>query len=196
MEIGYVAWGIGILVGIAVAAAEENSSLAGVTAVIITIVSLLGGKYAAVELAVQDIQAEFGNVAADSSDLDFEVTDEALQAFLSDKIGEQREAAGKVIQWPEVADDEESVAASYPEDIWEEAGKQLSGKSDDEKESLREEYKKRIQEWAKEFGQALADSARKEGFIDSFSMFDLLFFGLAVATAWGIASRDEGGEAA
>jgi hypothetical protein len=196
MEIGYIAWGIGILVGIAVAATGENSSLAGVTAVLITIVSLLGGKYAAVELAVQDMQAEMGDSLTDDFGADLEITDEGLQSFLAEKIAEKREADGEAIEWPEVADEEESAGAAFPEDIWAEAGKQLSKKTDDEKDSLREERKEQIKAWAENFGQALADAAREEGFIASFSMFDLLFFGLAVATAWKIASRDEEGEAA
>ncbi|NOZ39633.1 MAG: hypothetical protein GXP24_05340, partial [Planctomycetes bacterium] len=40
LEIGYIAWGIGGLVGVAVAATGKNTTLAGVVAVLITIASL------------------------------------------------------------------------------------------------------------------------------------------------------------
>ena len=191
VEIGYIAWGIGILVGVAVAATGQNSALAGVAAVVITVLSLVAGKYAAVELAVQDLQAEMEGMTAEWSDPDADVDDEALQSFLANQIAEQREAAGEEIQWPEVSDDEESVAASYPPDIWKEAGGELSSKSDEEKAQLREQYVANAKQLAEMLGQAIANSVREEGFFASFGTLDFVFFGLAIVTAWGIASREE-----
>lgn len=37
---------------------------------------------------------------------------------------------------------------------------------------------------------AATNEVRSEGFLESFGMMDLLFFGLGVATAWGIAGKN------
>jgi hypothetical protein len=196
IETGFIAWGIGFLVGLAIAVTGENSSLAGVTAVTITIVSLLGGKYASMELSVQSMRSDLSAVRAQTLDPDAEVTDDALQSHLSRKIAEKREASGENILWPEPTNNEQDASASFPEDIWREAGEQLRGKTEDEKEKLRIEINNNVREWAENFEQLLAEGARENWLSSSFSMYDIVFFGLAVATAWRIASRDEEGEAA
>ena len=192
IEIGYIAWGIGLVVGIAVAAAGENGPLAGITAVAITILSILGGKFATVEMSIQEVQAELENWEQEQSFSADEVSDDVLQGMLADIIAEQREAAGQPVQWPEYDENEESVEAAYPAEIWSKAGEQLATKTDEEKSQLRQQHVDRVKEWAKELGQNLANDWREEGFIASFGAMDLLFFGLAVFTAWGVASRDEG----
>lgn len=191
IEIGYIAWGIGGLVGVAVAAAGKNSAHAGVVAVVITIVSILGGKYAAVELGVQEMEAELQALADQQLASANDITDEALQSTLADNIAKQREEGGQEIVWPEVADDDQPAEAYYPADIWKEAGTQLRGKSEEEKAQLREERLEMAKEWADQVSRAMADAAREEGFVASFSPYDFLFFGLAVFTAWGISSREE-----
>ena len=191
VEIGYIAWGIGLVVGIAVAAAGENGPLAGVTAVAITILSIVGGKYATVEMSIQEAQAQLQNWDEEQAFSADEVSDEVIQGILADAIAEQREADGESVEWPEYDEDEDSVEATYPADIWKEAGGQLASKTDDEKQELRQQHVDRVKEWAKEMGQAMADQWREEGFLASFGPMDLLFFGLAVFTAWGVAARDE-----
>lgn len=185
VEIGYVAWGIGILVGVAVAATGENGAGAGIVAVVITVLSLLGGKYAAVEISARNLEESLGSqtVSADS------ITDEALQSNLADKIVKERESAGESISWP--ASNEHDIdlplAAQYPRDIWNEAGDQLEEATDEEKSAMRVEHAKQLEQ-AIGF---LTSTVREQGFRNSFSLFDLLFFGLSVVTAWGIAARDE-----
>ena len=63
-EVGYVAWGIGGIVGIAVrfvAGEREEGIGPGVTAAVIAILAVLGGKYAAVHMLVSH---HMGNVEA------------------------------------------------------------------------------------------------------------------------------------
>lgn len=185
IEIGYVAWGIGILVGIAVAATGENGAGAGIVAVLITVLSLLGGKYAAVELQARNIEEALGSqtVSAES------ITDEALQSDFADKIIEERESTGESVSRPEIDldDTDAPLAASYPRHIWAEAGDRLEEATAEEKDAMRAEHARQIEEMIGLFSGAMRD----RGFRESFSAFDLLFFGLAVVTAWGIAARDE-----
>jgi len=187
VEIGYIAWGIGILVGLAVAATGQRGPLAGVAAVLITIISLLGGKYVVVELFVQSMLAETGEFGFELGDADAEYTEEDLQVYLAGRIAFQREEAGETVEWPDVDDEEESSAAYYPPDIWQEAGEQLNGMSIDEKVALRKDQLAEMEE----FTELFAESMRTGGFLASFGLMDILFFGLAIASAWGIASREQ-----
>lgn len=188
LEIGYVAWGIGILVGIAVAATGENGVPAGIAAVLITIVALLAGKLAAVEIAVQDMRGEMESW----TDVDSEMSDEDLTAHIAGKIASEREAAGETVDWPEV-DYEQDVplAETYPQNIWQQANKQLKSMNPEQQDAVREEAMAARREFAETMGNALAGAAREEGFMASFGVLDLIFFGLAIITAWGIATREE-----
>lgn len=59
-EVGWIAWGIGFVVGFGVRfmSAEEQGFMPGMIAVVIAVVSVLAGKYAAVELAFRDLAGE------------------------------------------------------------------------------------------------------------------------------------------
>jgi len=54
-EIGYLAWGIGLGVGFAVAFASTGGGpVAGVMAVVLTTLSILGGKYLSIQWSIAD----------------------------------------------------------------------------------------------------------------------------------------------
>ncbi|MEM7781995.1 MAG: hypothetical protein AAF939_13155 [Planctomycetota bacterium] len=187
VEIGYIALGIGFLVGVAVAATGKNSATAGVLAVVITCVSICAGKYASIELSIQKAANDF----AASTDV---ISDEDLISGLADKIAEDREDAGEEIAWPEVNDDSEvelPLSTYYPKDLWAEASEKFAGMSAEEKQVLKDERNKMMEEIKQAFGQALGNNVRQEAFLASFGFLDILFFGLGAYTAWGIASRDE-----
>lgn len=192
MEIGYVAWGIGGLVGGVVAAAGENGLPAAILAVVITALSILAGKYAAVDMAVKKAADE---IAAESHVTLADVGDDDLQGILARDIAAAKEAAGEEIEWPPGADNFENdvpVEQTYPRDIWKTAGKQLAKKTPQEQSQMKDEYVKEAEEFQQAVIEGFGGMMRKEAFKQSFGIFDLVFFGLAVATAWGIASRDEG----
>ena len=184
LEIGYLAWGIGFAVGVAVAATGEHSPTAGVVAVIITIISLLGGKYGAVEMQIQSLKAEGG--WADQ----LEITDEDLQDYLADDIVREREAAGNPVNLPEV-DDDAPLADSYPPAIWSEAGKQLRNMPADQKEEFRAQVLQEYTAFVENFQGEFENSIRQQGFLASFGVLDLVFFALGIMTAWGIATRGD-----
>lgn len=60
--------------------------------------------------------------------------------------------------------------------------------SGEERDAFREKTETELRENMDAFAGVLANQARQEGFLATFSMFDLLFFGLAIMTAWQIAS--------
>ena len=179
-EIGWIAWGIGLLVGLGVVVGGKSPGVAGaVLAVVITVGSILLGKYATVELL---LNKELANASADLSK---EYTEENYISFLADLIVAEREENGEPVDWPAGVDPSEAmVERDYPADVWREA----NAKWAELPEERREEFKKAVLEQMQQNIELYVDQMHsqiaQEGFIQSFSGMDLLFFGLAIYTAF------------
>ncbi|MEZ6040656.1 MAG: hypothetical protein R3C20_09120 [Planctomycetaceae bacterium] len=177
-EIGWIAWGIGLLVGISVrfAAGESDGFVPGTIAVLGAILALLAGKYAAVHLLVNH---ELSN--ADT----ITVTSEDMCVGIADEVVEEWETAGKPVNWaPGMTVDEAGSEADYPADIWAEAEKRWNEIPPDEQESQLEERRAAIAMLTDMMRGQITDA----GFKDSFNAMDLLFFALAVYTAFKVGS--------
>jgi hypothetical protein len=189
-EIGWLAWGIGLAVGAAtVKGAGYGSQLVGIIAVVITVISLVLGKYATVELLMNEINFDPQQVVQDSL---AGLNDEVLTSYLADEIAAAREESGEEIAWPELEEEaeSESVQASYPADIWAAAAEKYRGFSDNEKLAHRSSVEASIQDNLANL-QGLQDQIRQESFFQSFSAMDLLFFGLAIYTAFSVGQSNE-----
>ncbi|MEM6798244.1 MAG: hypothetical protein AAF589_01900, partial [Planctomycetota bacterium] len=152
---------------------------AGGVAVVITILSLLAGKYLAVEFSIQSALQE----------VDYELSDELMVSYLADDVVAAREAAGKPVKWPRGADGEgPDSQEDYPADIWRQAQTEWNGLTPDEQQERRDTAEENM----RLFMDAFANQVRQQGFLESFSMFDLLFFGLGVFTAFSIPNNAEG----
>ena len=185
-EIGWIAWGIGGLVGFGFAVGTRGSGgvHAGIGAVAVTVLSLLGGKYAAVELAIRDelgSKSEFIESAV--ADL---ANDELMVSYLADDIIQLRVSRGEPVDWPPGVDPAEAdEETEYPPEIWAEAQPKWDRMSGQERQASRDEVAERIR-----FNVGTYfDEVSKYGFTSSFGMMDLLFFGLAIVTAYQIAGR-------
>jgi hypothetical protein len=192
-EVGYVAWAIGGLVGFACAkGSERGGSRVGLTAVVITILSIAAGKYLAVELQVKKqlggVEATFQEEVAKLQNEDY------LISYLADDVAAEKQEAGEDLQWPEGVNPEEGGAgpADYPADVWASALEQWEALSPDQQEEFRTVLEGRVREGVEGYYQAVATA----GFTGSFGVLDLLFFGLAIATAYRIAAQDLDGEPA
>lgn len=184
VEVGYVAWGIGLLVGFAVAATGKNGALPGVAAVLITIVSIVAGKYAAVELAFREVGASTDAIMEEIK----AEGDKGVVRSLADAIVAERMEKGEQLAWPAGMSIEDAMEpADYPPGIWAAAEKEWGGKSEEEKQSARDAHLALVEA---NMAAGMA-AARTEGFLATFGVIDLVFFGLAVVTAWGLASRGE-----
>lgn len=186
-EIGWIAWGIGFVVGFcvrAVAGENEEGFAPGLTAAVIAIGAVLLGKYAAVSLLV-------ANMGTGNFEVQFEAKDMIVQ--FADDIVREREAKGQKVVFPsgktlDTATDE----PDYPPDIWRQASakwqatpageqaKQLAAKSEETRQLM----------------AAVPGALRQAGFMASFGIFDALWFFLAAATAYklghgNIASDDD-----
>jgi hypothetical protein len=176
-EVGYVAWGIGLLAGLGVAMMAKGATdqMTGVIAAVCAVGGVLLGKYVAVYFLVAQA------MPADQ----FVLNDKGMVTQLAWTIAAEREAAGKPIvpggnKKVEQVDD----AAELSADIHDEAHKRWNALPADERQRQMVEQQAAMNVLL----NGVADQARNAGFRESFGMFDLLWFGLAVATAFRIGS--------
>ena len=111
-ELGWLAWGIGALVGFCVRSGfpGELSSRTGVLAGAVAVGAILLGKWIAFSVTVEDVGEQ-----------------EAIATYTEVLILE-RERSGQTIVWPD--DDDGSFEGQYPEDVWEDAERWFSSLSD------------------------------------------------------------------
>ncbi len=190
LEIGWIAWGIGMLVGIGVrlvgsqevayfdktqrrmvrSRAGAEGPLAGMVAAVLAVVSVLAGKYALVHLFM----------SAPATSLQDYLEDDTMIALIADQIVVEAESQGRAVSWPAGVNPEEAYErADYPPEIWTEAESRWNALPEEERANL-----KRAQ--AELIGMAVGnmEGAKSAVFLSSFGVFDLLWFGLAAMTAF------------
>lgn len=186
-EVGWIAWGIGGLVGFGVAAGNQDgarsSTAAGVLAVVISVVSIMAGKYMGVALMMPD-DAELVDMFVEGFD-----DEEYVVSFLADDIVAEFEMQGRDVIWPDDVDPATASAEyEYPSDVWSEADARWTAMSGAERVEFREtreaEVRANIEESLPEIRAMVAGG----GFFGSFSPMDIIFFGLAMTTAFGLGS--------
>lgn len=182
-EVGWIAWGIGFVVGFGVRfmADEDQGLLPGIIAVGIAIVSVLAGKYLAVEMSVRDFSGQFAQMS--------QVTENDMLVEISDEIVGEWQQQGKPAVFPAgMTIDEADEPHEYPVGVWDEAKSRWAALGAGEQ-------KKRMDEQAA-MNQALTGALegvlKQQGFLASFSPFDILWFFLAAGTAFRIGSGGGG----
>lgn len=186
VEVGYVAWGIGGLVGLAVAKGSdgEGSTSNAIFAVVVTVLSIAGGKYAVLEISFAQ---ELDGIGMPSVD---DIPDEQeLLVFLCDELIAEKEAEGETITWPAGVDpDEATTQEEYPERIWQAVSEKWNDMDGQGKEDVKQLLIERRAAGIAAFNE-LIDDLKMEAFKESFGVLDILFFGLAVVTAYRIADQ-------
>jgi hypothetical protein len=174
LEVGYIAWGVGLLVGLGFRflGGDAKGPVAGIATAAIAVVSILAGKYCAVALAL----GAFGSESVEFFPEDG-IAHEARQ------LAEARELKGEKINWPEVADDA-PARETFPAEIWHEAEKTWHALTPAEQEQRLAQRRKEFQAIA---GQ-LDDHLQWIVFRNSFNIIDLIFGFLAISTAYKLAA--------
>ncbi|MGB0766692.1 MAG: hypothetical protein ACPGYV_03165 [Phycisphaeraceae bacterium] len=176
-ELGWLAWGIGAGVGFAMMAGvgEAASAKSGAVALAVALVSIVGGKYVAVEMDMGAIEEQW-------DDGDRIMTDETYATtYLADYLVQEYSEAGKPLNYPPGADmDWPDGPEDYPADVWADATAQWQAMSEDDRAAFRED----VIATNKETREALATEIKNEGFVSSFSAFDLLWFALGGFSAF------------
>jgi hypothetical protein len=185
-EIGWIAWGIGVLVGAGVAWGTEGGTVPGVLAVIISVLAILGGKFVALEMVMnKEIKSADQNISmlVDSNE-------EYLVSWLADAIVYKMQEEGSAVNWPAGVDPQDAQAeADYPPEIWAKAKAAYISMKDQE----REEFKEKVRQQASDNIKAIASGLKQKGFLASFGPIDIVFFLLAIATAYKIGSKSQPG---
>lgn len=182
-EVGWIAWGVGFLAGLGVrmAAGDEVGWSPGLAAVATAIASVSWAKYAVVSLAISDMM---GGVSTAP------VTANVMVAGMAEEIAAEYEEEGRKVEWPEIPETGDMpLEKQYPREIWTEARGRWDDLSPAEQEEKKQDRRERTAAMMSEFESAMRESA----FSQSFTPWDLLWFGLAAFTAFkvGAAAVDE-----
>ena len=177
-EIGWIAWGVGLLAGLGakMAAGDDAAPANGVVAAVLAVLAICAAKYVAVDIAIDEAFAENEMT---------EMTDEFAISYFADDVVLAWEEEGKALAWPNgEAPDFPEAEADYPTDVWEEAASQWGALSAAEKSTFKDDKLEEVRINT----EAMASEFRSEGFMGSFGAMDLLFLGLAIVTAFKIGS--------
>lgn len=240
-EIGWIAWGIGGLVGYGVhlGGRGRGGIQLGGTAVVLAVAAVLLGKWAVVRIELSAFldsdEAPIGAIAdiivaereeagqpvylppedvAQTVEQMYppDIWNEALQrweamdaaqqeavrelpilanphvwvAWLADDVVEEHMDAGRAVNWPPGYDyDSAWREPHYPTDVWAEAVRRWEGMSPPEQEAHMADVAEQLRWMLMMSEQDILFWA----FVSSFTLFDLLWVGLAVATAARIGAR-------
>lgn len=179
-EVGYVAWGVGVLAGLGAnigsnVTGDGPGTGTGMLAAVVALAAVGAGKFAVIEIHYQN-----------NADLTLaqEFDHEMLMTYVADRLAEQWEEDGIVIDWPELPENQWNrwSKEDYPADLWEMAVEWWDDHSPEEQERLREGYRKLHQESIDEAEQFYAELS-SENFL---SGYDALWILLAVGSAFGL----------
>tara|TARA_R110002072_G_scaffold50036_1_gene135414 strand:+ start:1543 stop:2160 length:618 start_codon:yes stop_codon:yes gene_type:complete len=174
-EIGWLAWGIGGLVGLGalIGSGRKISPMNGVLAAVIAVLSVFGGKFAAIHHQVTDVSDEFAT------------------SMFADIVAEEFMDEGRNFDWPPAGEDDiREDEEHYPAEVWAEGVSRWDSLGSDGQAG----YKTSLRENAMEFTGQSETEMVMSAIKDNLDLFDLLFIGLAIATAFRIGSGMMGGE--
>lgn len=184
-ELGWIAWAVGGLVGFGVllGSAGERSNTAGILAVVVAVISLLGAKYMTVQLLLGDDEQITEALVSGLDD------DELVISYLADDVAAHFTAEGRRVDWPVGVDPTQATTeAEYPVDVWAVAQDRWDGMSPTEREEFRDQLAAVVTANLTDAMDAIRGELAQVGFMGSFGPMDLLFFGLAVITAYKVAA--------
>lgn len=183
-EIGWIAWGVGGLVGLGarLGARDWADTLAGIVAALVAIVALAGGKYLVVQIAVDSAAKDVISQIESNP-----IGETEAKAFMAGDLVTQAESAGKKLKWPDgkSLDNAESFQ-DFPKSVQTDVESRWKGMTPDAQTAYIESVKAHSKHMSKQAVASISDQVSKQGFIESFSLFDLLWFGLAIMTAFKI----------
>lgn len=184
-EIGWIAWLVGIGVGGAVfASAGQDAGMGtGIGAAAIAIAGILGGKYAAIRMDLSDFIVQEGLA---------EVSDELVVSYIADEIAQQWLDAGQEIAWPDAewTLGDAYLPEHYPADLWAEAQDQWDRGGPE----YQAQYRTYVEHERRQNLAAFADVASEQALLENIDLLDMVFFLLAVVSAWKIGSGTGGEE--
>jgi hypothetical protein len=187
---------VGFLVGTGVrlgASKWDYGWWPAVTAVIIAAATITGGKLVGANLLLQSIVGDVQEAMHIDVNVDEWTHENMLISKMATEIADEWEGQGRKLEWPEnefedVGPDPETIAQTYPPDVWAEATKRWQELSDDEKQQVRDEQRDMAEGFAN-LSNSISIGLEDAGWL--FGPFDLLWFALACSGAFKIAAGME-----
>lgn len=160
IELRYMAAlvGAGVGVGAIKGARGDGGPIVGLTAAVVALAAIMGGRYGGVSLIMDDLISQIGKQ---------DLGEEVVLAYLASDVADAWEAEGREIDWPlGLRPDEIEGPEDCPEDLWEETesrwaamspsaqvgySNQVHGKLNDELRALAPEIKAAVFEEAFDF---------------------------------------------
>ncbi len=179
-EIGWIAWGVGALVGLGYArAARGVGRFPGIAAAVIAFGSIMAGKYLALQLIIDEELTS--GVETMRELLGSHGDQELLISLVADEIVDERYESDAPVHWPGGVEPDEPVnEEDYPLDVWREATGRWNAMSAADREDF-------SASWVSEVGEYYSGLGGRP-FLESFGPLDIGFCLLAIATAYKIAS--------
>jgi len=186
-EIGWIAWAVGGLVGYGVAFGNRGSvstpRAAGILAVALTVLAIVGGKFLAIGISFPDDEELVELLLESTRNYEYTVS------FLADAVAEEFALSARRVDWPPGVDPANAVGRfDFPADVWEEAENRWAAFSEEERTAFRDEVDVTTRRNIREQLPMIRPALRESAFRGSFGAMDLIFFGLAVVTAFGLAA--------
>lgn len=176
-EIGWIAWGIGFLVGVGVrkGAGDWSGMSPGLIAGGLAALAVLGGKYAAASMFVADFVKQ----------APVQITADDLVESLAWDIVQKRKEQQQPVNWPPGKNEDSAKSlVDFPADIQEQARKQWS----DTPQAQQQEQIAQRQQFLDGVRGNMQGMIRDEAFKASFNGYDILWFLLACYTAFQVGS--------
>ena len=184
-EIGWIAWGVGAAVGFgcALGARGHSGTMTGIIAAAIALFAVMGGKYAAVSMIIDEVVHK-------QSLQKHAVSDEEVVSIVARTVAAEHREAGKNYQWPDGVDQATPMGEEeFPAPVWKEASTRWEAMD----QGAKDEYRSSVQErYNRGLSRAL-EEAKTEGFVAMLSPFDLLWLFLALGSAFSIGSSGDSG---
>lgn len=181
LEVSGLAIVVGILVGIGckIGFRDDCNGFSGTLAASIALASIAAGKYIAVSIEVQN---EIQVMKATNS---FKISDEQIKAQLADQLADEYEQAGKSFTWPKgMSVENASTQSDYPSDLWADMLTRWNTLTPDEIEQRRAFL---LQSFKDNLSEITRDVTR-QGFLEAFSFYDIIWGFLAVAVSYRVAA--------
>jgi hypothetical protein len=183
-ETGWIAWGIGALVGLGahVGTGGQGGGVAGLVAGVVAVASVLGGKYAVVEI-VGNAEIKQAHADVDVRLAEMFQDESSFKVHMAHQLVDEASSCGKTLKWPEgKSDDEAEKLEDFPTDISKDVEARWKAMPADAKKEYCEQTKEAAREGIHGIVDSLGSAAKGEGFMASFSLWDVLWLGLALMT--------------
>jgi hypothetical protein len=181
-EISWIAMGVGLVTGFGAAlpAGKRAGAVTGLIAAVVALGAIVAGKYVATSMIVDDLMnKELRTVAR------HQIDDGDMLTHLARDIAKEQTDQGKPLTWPDGVDPKTAAGEEeFPAPVWKEAKASFAAMSASDKDQLQAHLQAKFNQDMK----GMVEQIKAEGFSESFSLFDILWFGLALVFAFSAGS--------